>query len=55
MREYKHRKIRVKLKKLSNGAIKFVNYQLDVDMLNNIQSKVGEKQGDYMIVSYNIE
>jgi len=48
-------KIRVCLVKISTGQKKYVNYNLCVDMLNDIQSKVGIAQGDYMIKSYEIE
>ena len=48
-------KIRVCLVKISTGQKKYVNYRLDIDMLANIQSKVGIEQGDYMIKSYEIE
>lgn len=48
-------KIRVCIVKLSTKQTKYVNYNLDVDMLANIQSKVGVNQNGYMIKSYEIE
>ena len=47
--------IRVKIKKISTNTVRYVNYDLDVDMLFSIQNKLNVPQGDYMIIDYKVE
>ena len=46
--------IRIKILKISTGRVKYSNIPLDIETLNDVQSKLNVIQGDYQIVQYTI-
>lgn len=46
--------VTLKIKKLSDGQIKYKRVPLDIDSLADIESRVGKRENGYMILSYKI-
>jgi len=48
-------KIRIKIEKIKTGAVKYRNFQLDIDALADVQERIGKEENGYRIVSYEIK